>query len=180
MKFKPLALRGAYEVVQERREDPRGFFARIFCVQEFEQAGLNTLWVQMNISHSTARGTVRGLHFQREPAAEVKLVRCIRGEVWDVIVDLRSGSESYGQYCAVTLQADSGNAIYIPKGFAHGFQTLTAEAELQYFHSMPYAPTHEGGVNPFDAALEITWPLPVVGVSDRDRVLPGFADVSAL
>lgn len=174
MKFRPLSLPGAVEVSLERREDPRGFFARIFCEAEFKQAGLNTAWVQMNMSHSVAKGTLRGLHFQREPASEVKLVRCIRGAVWDVIVDLRAGSDSYGQYCAVTLEASTGNAIYIPKGFAHGFQTLTAEAELMYFHSAAYAPDHEGGINPFDPGLGIDWPLPAANVSDRDRELPAI------
>ena len=180
MRFTPLSLLGAYEVSLDRREDARGSFARIFCEQEFEQAGLNTRWVQMNMSHSNAKGTVRGMHFQHEPASEVKLVRCLRGEVWDAIVDLRLRSDSYGQYCAVNLKAATGNAIYIPKGFAHGFQTLTADAELQYFHSAAYAPDHEGGINPFDSDLGIDWPMPAKSVSDRDRGLPGLADVSVL
>ncbi|MFT7595260.1 MAG: dTDP-4-dehydrorhamnose 3,5-epimerase [Paracoccaceae bacterium] len=180
MRFAPLSLAGAYEVTLERREDARGFFARIFCEQEFEQAGLNTRWVQMNMSHSNAKGTVRGMHFQRDPAAEVKLVRCLRGAVWDVIVDLRAGSDSYGKICTVTLEAASGNAIYIPKGFAHGFQTLTPDAELQYFHSAVYAPDCEGGISPFDPDLAIDWPLPAVSVSDRDRDLPALAESVAL
>lgn len=180
MKFTPLALSGAYEVTLAKHGDARGFFARIFCEEEFAQAGLNTRWVQMNMSHSTAKGTVRGLHFQRDPMAEVKLVRCLRGVVCDVIVDLRAGSKSYGRHCGVTLEATSGNAVYIPKGFAHGFQTLTPDAELQYFHSAPYAPGYEGGVNPLDPELAIDWPLPAVCVSDRDRDLPRLADVAVL
>jgi dTDP-4-dehydrorhamnose 3,5-epimerase len=180
MIFAPLPLSGAFEIGLERRGDARGFFARFFCAEEFAAHGLNTGWVQMNLSFSTAAGTLRGMHFQRAPAAEVKLVRCLRGRAQDVIVDMRAGSDSFGHHCAVTLDADARNAIYIPTGFAHGFQTLTDETELQYFHSAAYAPDCEGGVNPLDPALAIDWPLPPVEVSDRDRALPLLADCPPL
>lgn len=180
MNFRELPLSGAWEIDLERREDGRGFFARIYCDDEFAAQGLNTAWVQMNVSFSQARATLRGLHFQRAPAAEVKLVRCLRGRVCDVIVDLRRGSASFGRYCAVTLDADRRNAIYIPKGFAHGFQTLEEDCELQYAHSTAYQPGFEGGVNPLDPGLGIDWPLPPVALSDRDRALGPLQDCDPL
>ncbi|MBO9449470.1 dTDP-4-dehydrorhamnose 3,5-epimerase [Tropicibacter sp. R16_0] len=180
MKFEPLPLKGAYEIHLERREDERGFFARMYCDDEFAAQGLNTNWVQMNVSLSREVGTLRGMHFQREPAAEVKLVRCLRGQAFDVIVDLRAGSDTYGQHCHVLLDQDALNAIYVPKGFAHGFQTLSDDTELQYCHSTAYAPGHEGGVNPLDPDLGIAWPRPVTVLSDRDQNLPPLAECTAL
>ncbi|SPJ29773.1 dTDP-4-dehydrorhamnose 3,5-epimerase [Falsiruegeria mediterranea] len=180
MKFEPLPLKGAYEIHLERREDDRGFFARMYCDDEFAAQGLNTTWVQMNVSLSREAGTLRGMHFQREPAAEIKLVRCLRGEAFDVIVDLRAGSDTYGQHCHVLLDQDALNAIYVPKGFAHGFQTLSDDTELQYCHSTAYAPGHEGGVNPLDPDLGIAWRRPVTVLSDRDQNLPPLAECTAL
>ncbi|GAB5436933.1 dTDP-4-dehydrorhamnose 3,5-epimerase [Falsiruegeria mediterranea] len=180
MKFEPLPLKGAYEIHLERREDDRGFFARMYCDDEFAAQGLNTTWVQMNVSLSREAGTLRGMHFQREPAAEIKLVRCLRGRAFDVIVDLRAGSDTYGQHCHVLLDQDALNAIYVPKGFAHGFQTLSDDTELQYCHSTAYAPGHEGGVNPLDPDLGIAWPRPVTVLSDRDQNLPPLAECTAL
>lgn len=180
MIFDPLPLDGAYEINLERREDARGFFARIFCEQEFAAQGLNTAWVQMNVSMSRQAGTLRGMHFQRPPAAEVKLIRCLRGLALDVIVDCRAGSDSYGQFCSVTLDPERRNAIYVPEGFAHGFQTLAPDTELQYFHSAAYAPAQEGGINPFDPDLNIDWPLPPVNLSDRDRALPALKECDPL
>lgn len=180
MKFVPLALNGAYEVLLAPRRDPRGLFARIYCAAEFGEHGLNSNWPQMNMSVTIGAGTVRGLHFQREPSAEVKLVRCLRGRALDVIVDLRAGSRTYGQHLALELNADSRNAIYIPKGFAHGFQTLEEEVELQYLHSTPYAPGHEGGINPKDASLAIAWPLAIHQLSERDMALPPLSEISPL
>ncbi len=172
MIFTPLPLPGAWEIGLEPRSDARGLFARIFCEREFAANGLVTHWVQMNVSLSRERGTLRGMHFQRAPAAEVKLVRCLRGRAFDVIVDLRPGSANFGRHCAVTLDPDRRNAVYVPEGFAHGFQTLEPDTELQYFHSAAYAPEHEGGVNALDPALGIDWPLPPVNLSGRDRALP--------
>lgn len=180
MIFTALPLSGAYEITLEKRGDARGFFARTFCAGEFGDLGLNTKWVQMNMSHSAEKATLRGLHFQRDPAAEVKLVRCTRGMALDVIVDLRAGSPSYGRHCAVTLDAEVGNAIYIPKGFAHGFQTLAEDTDLSYCHSAAYAPDLEGGVNPMDPDLGIHWPLPAANMSDRDQALPMLVDITAL
>ncbi len=172
MIFDPLPLDGVFEVIPERREDARGFFARIFCEDEFARHGLNTHWVQMNISLSRQTGTLRGLHFQRPPHEEVKLVRCLQGRALDVVVDIRSESQTYGHYLMLELDPEQRNAIYIPAGFAHGFQTLAPDTELQYFHSAAYAPGAEGGVNPLDPELNITWPLAATELSDRDRALP--------
>lgn len=172
MIFRPLPLPGAFEIEIAPHEDARGLFARIFCEKEFSARGLTTRWVQMNVSLSRAAGTLRGMHFQRPPAAEVKLVRCLRGRALDVIVDLRRDSPGFGRHCALTLDPERRNAIYIPEGFAHGFQTLAPDTELMYFHSAAYAPEHEGGVNALDPALGIDWPLAPVNLSARDRALP--------
>jgi len=180
MNFRELPLSGAYEISLEKHEDARGYFARIYCQDEFTAQGLNTTWVQMNVSFSAEKGTLRGLHFQRDPAAEIKLVRCLGGRVLDVIVDLRAGSDSFGHQCALTLDATLGNAIYIPKGFAHGFQTLEADCTLQYSHSTPYMPGHEGGINALDSDLRLHWPLAPVNMSGRDLALGPVKDCDPL
>mgnify|MGYP003626027708 CR=1 FL=1 len=180
MIFKPLALDGAFEVLLEPRGDARGFFSRFYCAEEFASHGLNTHWTQMNLSYSRGAGTLRGLHFQRGTAAEVKLVRCLRGKVYDVIVDLRERSDNFGHHVVVELDAERRNSIYIPEGFAHGFQTLHDEVELQYLHSQPYSPENEGGVHLMDRQLAINWPLPPVQMSERDRKLPTLKEVSPL
>jgi dTDP-4-dehydrorhamnose 3,5-epimerase len=180
MIFRSLPLAGAFEVTLERHADSRGFFARFFCADAFSGHGLNTSWVQMNLSFSVEKGTLRGLHFQRPPMGEAKLVRCLRGLVLDVIVDLRAGSSTFGQHCTVELSEKTRNSIYVPVGFAHGFQTLTGGCELQYLHSVAYAPEAEGGVAPFDADLAIDWPLPAVQVSDRDLALPALKELAPL
>ncbi len=180
MIFDPLPLQGAYEIRLNRREDERGFFARTYCDAEFASHGLNTTWVQMNVSMSRETGTLRGLHFQRGPAAEVKLIRCLRGRAFDVILDLRDGSDTYGALFSLVLDQGALNAIYVPKGFAHGFQTLTPDTELQYLHSTAYAPGYEGGINPLDPELSIDWPLPVAVMSDRDRNLPALRECAPL
>ena len=180
MIFKPLPLSGAFEVLLEPIGDQRGFFSRFYCDEEFSRHGLNTDWVQMNLSLTRGVGSLRGLHFQRGDAAEVKLVRCLRGRVYDVIVDLRKKSSSYGQYVGVKLDAESHNSIYIPEGFAHGFQTLEDEVELQYFHSQPHSPNQEGGVNLMDSDLAISWPLQSAQMSERDKNLPALTEISPL
>lgn len=180
MIFSPLPLAGAVSIDIDPREDARGMFARLYCDDEFAAQGLNTTWVQMNISVNTHAGTLRGLHFQRPPADEIKLVRCLRGMALDVIVDLRRDSDTFGRHTAVTLDGARRNAIYIPKGFAHGFQTLQDGSELQYLHSTAYAPGHEGGINPLDPALGIDWPQPPVQMSDRDRDLPPLKECDPL
>jgi len=168
MIFSPLALEGAYRVDLEKRGDHRGFFARLFCMNEFAEYGLERRWVQMNTSMSRRTGTVRGLHFQRPPKAEVKLVRCLKGAIFDVIVDIRHGSPTYGQHLAVELNDDNRSMLYVPRGFAHGFQTLAPDTELLYLHSEVYSPELEGGLHHADPRLGIAWPLAVTDLSPSD------------
>jgi dTDP-4-dehydrorhamnose 3,5-epimerase len=180
MKFTPLSLGGAYRIDLERRVDSRGFFARLFCRDEFLQHGLADVWSQCNVSHSLEKGTLRGMHFQRPPKADAKLVKCMAGAVFDVIIDLRNGSSTYGRWASVTLTAEGGEMIYIPAGFAHGFQTLTADAQLLYFHSESYSPEHEGGLLFNDPEVGIDWPLEIGTLSDRDRTLPPLTNVDPI
>lgn len=180
MKFNPLPLSGTYEITIEPHGDARGIFARIFCEKEFMAYGLNTGWAQMNISFSTYAGTMRGLHFQRPPHAEAKLVRALRGRAFDVILDLRRGSPSFGRHASVILDSAVRNAVYVPAGFAHGFQTLTDDCELQYFHSGTYQPEAEGGVQALDPSLAIGWPLPTTHRSPRDEALPTLREIVPL
>ena len=180
MDYKKLAIPDVVLLTPKIYGDERGFFSRFYCEDEFTQHGLNTTWTQMNLSFTHEIGSLRGLHFQRGIAAEVKLVRCLRGRVYDVIVDLREGSNSFGRHVAVELAAERRNSIYIPKGFAHGFQTLEDEVELQYFHSERYAPGHEGGINVMDRDLAINWPLPPAQLSARDQNLPNLNEVTPL
>lgn len=180
MIFSPLPLSGACLIDLERREDPRGFFARSFCEQEFAAHRLEARWVQMNISFNRLKGTLRGMHFQRPPSAEAKVVCCTRGAVFDVIVDLRAGSDTYGGWFGVELNAENRTMIYIPRGFAHGFQTLEDDSELHYRHSKTYSPGHEGGLRYDDAAIGIDWPLPPGTISDRDASHPGLHELEPL
>lgn len=180
MIFTPLALDGSYRIDLERRGDNRGSFARMFCREEFRRHGLTSIWSQCNISHSAQKATLRGMHFQRPPKADAKLVKCITGAVFDVIVDLREGSGTYGEWVSVTLTAEGGEMIYVPQGFAHGFQTLTNDAELLYFHSDSYSPEHEGGLHHADPDVGIAWPLEVARFSDRDRILPPLFKVEPI
>jgi dTDP-4-dehydrorhamnose 3,5-epimerase len=174
MIFTPLPLAGAFRIDLDRREDARGFFARLFCTEEFADHGLTTNWLQCNTSFSWAEGTLRGLHFQRPPMSEVKMVRCLKGAIFDVMVDLRAGSPSFGQWTALELTAENRSMAYIPEGFAHGFQTLSPETELLYFHSQVYSPAHEGGLWHSDPNLAIPWPRPVADLSPRDAAHPGL------
>jgi dTDP-4-dehydrorhamnose 3,5-epimerase len=172
VKFAPLPLEGAYRIELELRGDARGFFARLFCSEEFSALDLNTQWAQCNTSLSAESGTLRGLHFQRPPMAEVKMVRCLSGAVFDVIVDLREGSATFGQWHGEQLDASNRTMLYIPKGFAHGFQTLTEASEMLYFHSAPYSAAHEGGLRWDDPTIGVHWPLPVRVTSARDAAFP--------
>lgn len=180
MKLIAQDIAGLFEIQLTLREDARGAFARTFCAEVFAEAGLETRWAQMNMSRSIGRGTLRGLHFQRPPMAEAKLIRATEGEVFDVAIDLRESSPTFGAWRAVTLSAEAGNAIYIPQGCAHGFQTLTETATLHYCHSAPYAPEHEGGVRATDPQLAIDWPLPITLMSERDTSLPKLRDLQPL
>lgn len=172
MRFEPTPLAGAYLIHLEPRADARGLFARAFCAQEFAAQGLETLFVQANISTNSHAGTVRGMHFQREPSAEVKLVRCIKGAVYDVIVDMREGSPSYRRWFGAELSEDNGVAMYVPKGFAHGYQALSDGAAVFYLVSAFYAPQAEGGLRHDDPTLAIAWPRAATDISPKDAAWP--------
>lgn len=167
MQFVPTSIAGAFEVRHDVRGDERGRFKRQYCEQEFAAAGLATRWVQVNHSITLGKGTVRGMHFQRPPSAEAKLVSCPVGRAFDVAVDLRHGSDTFLQWAAVEI--DEATSFYIPEGCAHGFQALTDELHLIYQHSAAYVPDAEGGVRYDDPAIGIAWPLSFGTVSDRDR-----------
>jgi dTDP-4-dehydrorhamnose 3,5-epimerase len=178
MKFTRLPLEGLFLIAPEPKEDERGAFIRVFCGREFEAQGLETNFVQANVSTNIHAGTVRGLHYQRPPHAEVKLVRCIRGAIYDVVVDIRRNSPSYGKYFATELSETNGLAMYVPIGFAHGYQSLTDAAVVHYMVSAFYAPIHEGGVHHADPTIGIKWPLPIAAVSPKDAGLP-FLTINA-
>ena len=156
----------------EKRSDDRGFFARTWCEEEFRARGLVSRFVQSSVSVNPLRGTLRGLHYQRPPHAEVKFLRCTRGAIFDVIVDLRPNSPTYRQWVAVELAAGSYQLVYVPEGFAHGFQTLMPDAEVDYLISTPYAPAAATGLRYDDPLLAIDWPLAVTRISDKDLDWP--------
>ena len=172
MIFTETALKGAYVIDLERRGDERGFFARTFCAEEFGQHGLATTFVQANTSLSADAGTLRGLHFQRAPAEEAKLMRCVAGAMWDVIVDIREGSPTYLQSFGAELSAENGRQMYVPKGFAHGFQTLAPNTMAAYMVDEYYTPGVEEGFRFDDPALRIDWPHAVTVVSEKDQTWP--------
>lgn len=180
MKFTETSLRGAFVIELEPHVDARGFFARTFCSSEFQTHGLETEFVQCNLSLSHRRGTLRGLHFQWAPWTEAKLVRCIRGGMHDVIVDLRPGSSTFGQHEALELTAENRLALYVPKGFAHGFQTLFDDTEVFYQMSCQHVPEAAAGLRADDPALGIKWPLPLTLMSDKDRKLPCLGELQEL
>ena len=164
-----LPLAGVKRIARTRIGDSRGWFSRVFCKAELAAAGWDGPIAQINLSFTQRAGTVRGMHFQRAPHAEQKLVSCIRGAVWDVAVDLRPASATYLAWHAEELSAESGAAMLIPAGFAHGYQTLTDDTELLYCHSAAFAPEFEAGLNPLDRDLAIDWPDAVTEMSERDR-----------
>jgi dTDP-4-dehydrorhamnose 3,5-epimerase len=170
--FTAMPLAGAFVVDPERIEDERGFFARTWCAREFEKHGLDPRLAQCNVSFNRRRGTLRGMHYQAEPHAEAKLVRCTRGAIHDVIVDLRPGSTTCRRWVAVELTAENRRMLYIPEGFAHGFQTLEDETEVFYQMSVPFHPAAARGVRHDDPALGIAWPLDVGVISQKDRGYP--------
>lgn len=175
MIFTPTELKDALIIDPEIREDARGFFARIWCQDELGSQGINTNVVQVNMSYSRTRGTLRGMHYQRAPHAETKLVRCTMGAIYDVIVDIRPGSPTYLRWIGVELSAQNHRMLYIPEGFAHGFQTLTDDVEVTYQVTAFYTPSAEGGARYNDPAFGITWPLDVTVISDKDRSWADFA-----
>jgi dTDP-4-dehydrorhamnose 3,5-epimerase len=176
VKFVETPLAGAFVVDLEPIEDERGSFARTFSRDEFEAHGLSTDIAQCSISFNKRRGTLRGMHFQSEPYGECKLVRCIRGSIFDVIIDLRPQSATYRHWFGVDLTPTNGRMLYIPTGLAHGFQTLEDTTEVAYQISEPYRPTHARGVRFDDPAFGIEWPLEVTVISARDRE---YADVDS-
>ena len=176
MIFRETPLAGAWILEPERFADDRGFFARTWDRRAFEERGLDPEIAQCSVSYNHRRGTVRGLHFQAAPFEEVKLVRVTRGAIWDVIVDGRPGSPTRGRHFGIVLAAEAGNQLYIPKGMAHGFQTLVDATEVFYQISAVYSPEHARGFRWDDPALAIPWPEPVTVMSEKDRNLPFFGE----
>jgi dTDP-4-dehydrorhamnose 3,5-epimerase len=172
MIFTETVLKGAFLVDLDRKPDQRGFFARTFCAQEFAAHGLQATVVQCNVSFNHKQGTLRGMHYQLPPVAETKLVRCTQGAIYDVIIDLRPESPTYLSHVAVELSAENRRALYIPALFAHGFQTLTDNAEVIYQMGEFYTPGYDRGLRYDDPALAIPWPLSVSVIADKDREWP--------
>lgn len=169
MIFLKTSLKGSYVVEFEPLVDERGWFARTYCKNEFSIIGHTKDWVQLNHSFTRLKGTIRGMHYQLPSFSEIKLVRCIAGTVLDVIIDLRKGSSTFLNYFAVELSSSNKKMMYIPEGFAHGFQTLTDDCELIYHHSQFYMSGFEGGIKYDDPKVNIKWPLPVENISPRDN-----------
>jgi dTDP-4-dehydrorhamnose 3,5-epimerase len=174
LRFEPLTVDGAFLVRPDTREDRRGWFARIFCAEEFAANGLEPVVAQINLSETSEAGTVRGLHFQLPPVAEAKLVRCVAGAIFDVVVDNRPGSPSFGRWAGAELTVDDGAALYVPTGCAHGHQALTDGARALYHASASFTPELERGIDHGDPRIGIAWPLPPRNVSDKDRCLPAL------
>lgn len=163
-----LPLSGLHKITRQPIFDERGSFSRLFCMDELAAIGWPGPIAQINLSHTRHPGTIRGMHFQSPPNADAKLVSCISGEVWDVAIDLRNGSPSFLHCWGERLSADNGYAMLIPPGFAHGFQALSKNVELLYFHSKPYVPESEGGIHPLDPRIAPQWPLPPKEMSGKD------------
>lgn len=180
MTFEPLELEEAYLISLDKKEDDRGFFARYYCEEEFKKHNLNTNWIQMNNSCSKYKGTLRGLHFQYPPHSEVKLIRCFRGAVWDVMVDIRKGSRTYGQWFGTELSQDNRKMLYIPQGFAHGFVSLTDDSEILYMVSNRYAGHAEGTLPWNDPFHGIEWPIELSVLSDKDKAATAWDDSKAV
>lgn len=176
MIFKELQLDGVYTVDLEPKEDSRGFYARAWCRDEFGSKGLATDFAQINISYTHKKGTVRGLHYQLPPYGEVKLVRCVRGTIFDVVIDMRPESPTYRQWLGIELSAENRRALYVPENFAHGFVSLTDDCELIYSISSEYHPESERGIRYNDPSIGIQWPIDIDIVSEKDRNLPDLAE----
>jgi len=175
--FTETKLKGAFIIDLERREDTRGFFARAFCQNEFKAHGLKPVIAQANTAFNLKKGTVRGMHFQFPPAAETKLVRCTRGGILDIIVDLRPESATFLQSVAVELNEENQRALYVPERFAHGYQTLRDNTDTSYQVGEFYTPETEGGLMYNDPRLELEWPLPPTVVSEKDQKFRSFDDI---
>ena len=168
MKFIPTILNGSFTIQLDPINDERGWFARYFCKKEFSTIGHEKEWVQMNHSFSLKKGTLRGMHFQKPPHSEVKLVRCIQGSVFDVIIDLRKDSPTFLKWFGTELSAENKLMMYIPEGFAHGFQTLEDNSGLLYMHTAYYSPEAEDGLRYNDPQVNISWPIEISEISMRD------------
>ncbi len=174
MLFAETKLKGAFLLELEKREDNRGFFARTFCQREFATHDMNANVVQCNIAYNKKKGTLRGMHFQEAPFQEAKFIRCTKGAIYDVILDLRQGSPTFKQWISAELNEDNHKMLYVPEGFAHGYQTLTQVSEIIYQVSQFYAPQSAAGVRHNDPAFAIKWPLEVAAISDLDKNWPYF------
>lgn len=172
MIFEPLPIDGAFVVRLEPHTDERGFFARAFCEFAAKDQNLNPHVSQANLSHTKRKGTIRGLHYQLAPHEEAKLIRCIRGGIFDVVADRRPGSKTYGKWAGVELTAENHDAVYVPEGCAHGFQTLTDDVEVFYLVSHRYVKESDTGIRYSDPTFAIQWPLPVSDLSEKDAALP--------
>lgn len=176
MKFSETKVKGAFLIELECRQDHRGFFARSWCAAEYDAHGLNSNVAQINVAFTSKRATLRGMHYQLAPHQEAKTVRCTRGSVFDVVVDLRSGSPTHKQWDAFELTADNHRMLYIPEGCAHGYQTLQDQTEIEYLASASYSPQSARGVRFNDVVFSINWPLPASLISDADQ---SWADYKA-
>ena len=172
MRYEPAGLDGAWILELEPHDDDRGFFARVWCAEEFRARGMKDRLAQCSLSFSRRAGTLRGMHFQAPPAEEAKVVRCVRGAVYDVLLDLRPASPSYRKWIARELTAENRRSVYVPEGFAHGFLTLTDDTEVLYLISAPHAPALVRGVRWNDPAFGIEWPRSPAVISERDRTYP--------
>ncbi len=177
--FTETKLKGAFVIDLDRKRDARGFFARAFCQEEFKAHGLKPLIAQGNVAHNIRKGTIRGMHFQFPPAAETKLVRCTRGAILDIIVDLRPESPTYLQHVAVDLNEDNQRALYVPERFAHGYQTLHDNTDTSYSVGEFYSPANESGILYNDPRLGLRWPLPVTVVSEKDQKFARFDEAES-
>jgi dTDP-4-dehydrorhamnose 3,5-epimerase len=179
MIFTETKLKGAFIIDLERRNDERGFFARAFCQNEFREHGLKPIIAQANIASNLKKGTLRGMHFQYPPAAETKLVRCTRGAILDIIVDLRPESRTYLEHIAVELNEDNMTSLYVPERFGHGYQALRDGTDTGYQVGEFYAPTAEGGLRHDDPQLDLQWPLPVSVISPKDQAFRLLREIEA-
>lgn len=161
-------------IKRNQKKDSRGYFSRLFCPNELKNIGWTDEVFQINESFTSRKGTIRGMHYQKQPWNEVKIVSCVKGSVFDVAVDLRRDSDTYLKWHGLELSSENAMALFIPEGFAHGYQVLSDDALLIYVHSKPYTPEADAGVNPFDKKIAIQWPLSIGLVSDRDSALPSI------
>jgi dTDP-4-dehydrorhamnose 3,5-epimerase len=180
MIFNKTSLEGAFTIELEKREDERGFFARYYCKEEFLKHDLESNWVQVNNSLSKNTGTLRGLHFQQSPHSEVKLIRCIKGSIWDVIVDIRLNSPTYGKWFAAELTSENRKMMYVPKGFAHGFISLEDDSEILYMVSESYNPAFERTLKWDDSFHGIHWPMSPTVISDKDKAAKNWDNSNAV